>query len=328
MILRYNEVMSQRFLLIVFLGFVLAGCTGISGTATETPSMLTPYTTRTAGIPTLPPAAPTLEPPPSSELPTQITHVVQKGEDMGGIATKYGVKIKDLKAANAKIDPRMIPVGTVLIIPSGNPEQDVNQPTAVPAPAVILQTGSPVCYADPSGGAWCLMDVDNTSSGTVEDISADFVLSGLENSDPQVLAAFGLLDHLPAGSSMPLAVYFPDAPAQPWQINTRLRTASTAINENERYLQSSLEKSSTELSTDKLSAHVNGQIQLQANQADANVILVMAAAYNAAGQPVGVRRWESSVGLESGSGLMYDFTIYSLGGPIDRVDVLAETRPK
>jgi LysM repeat protein len=328
MILRYNEIMSRRFLLYVFLGFVLAGCTGISETAAETPSVLTPYVTRTAGIPTLPPAAPTLEPPPASELPTQITHVVQKGEDMGGIATKYGVKIKDLKAANAKIDPRMIPVGTVLIIPSGNPEQDVNQPTSVPAPAVILQTGIPVCYADPSGGAWCLMNIDNTSGATVEDISADFVLSGSDGTDPQISAAFGLLDHLTAGSSMPLAVYFPDAPDQPWQINTRLRTASTAINESERYLQSSLEKSSIELSTDKLSAHVNGQIQLQANQADANVILVMASAYNAAGQPVGVRRWESSVGLESGSGLMYDFTIYSLGGPIDRVDVLAETRPK
>ena len=53
---------------------------------------------------------------------------------MGGIATIYGVKTKDLKAANAEIDPRMIPIGTVLIIPSGNPEQDANKPTAIPDP--------------------------------------------------------------------------------------------------------------------------------------------------------------------------------------------------
>jgi hypothetical protein len=324
---RYNETMKRTIFMLFLFGAFLAGCQNQPDIDAGTPSVLTPYVTRTAGIPTLPPAAPTLEPPPASELPTQITHVVQKGEDMGGIANKYGVKTADLKAANAKIDPRMIPVGTVLIIPSGNPEQDINQPTSVPTPAVVLQTGAPVCYADPSGGVWCLMNVENSTGGTVEDISADFVLSGSDGSEPQTLAAFGLLDHLPAGMAMPLAVYFPNAPAQPWQIDTRLRTASSAINENERYLLSTLENNTIALSADKLSARVSGRIELQDNQPDANIILVTAAAYNAAGQPVGIRRWDSTVGMESGSGLVYDFTVYSLDGPIDRVDVLSETRP-
>ncbi len=62
---------------------------------------------------------------------------------------------------------------------------------------------------------------------------------------------------------------------------------------------------------------VSGIVNLLENQPDARVILVSAAAYNAAGQPVGARRWESPVGLESGSGLMYDFYVYSLNGPID-----------
>jgi LysM repeat protein len=269
-----------------------------------------------------------LEPPQASTLPTQITHVVKKGEDMGGIATLYGVKIKDLKDANSKVDPRMMPIGTVLIIPSGDPTQDAFQPTAIPTPGVILQTGAPACYPDPSGGAWCLMKVQNNTDGDVEDISADFVLSGSDGSEPQTLPAFCLLDRLQSGLSVPLAVYFPKAPAQPWKVNTRLRTASPILKDTGRYLVSNLKLGSSEYAADKLSIHLTGNVDLQANQKDANVIHVVGAAYNAVGQPVGVRRWDSTVGLESGSGLVYDFSIYSLGGPIDHVEILGETRPK
>jgi hypothetical protein len=246
---------------------------------------------------------------------------------MGGIATMYKVKIKDLKDANPKIDPRMMPIGTVLIIPSGDPEQDAFQPTAIPTPAVILQTGAPVCYPDPSGGAWCLMKVENNTEGDVEDISADFVLSGPDGSDPQTKTAFSLLDRLQSGLAIPLAVYFPQAPAQPWQVNTRLRTASPIIKDTGRYLISGIKLRSSDYSSDKLSIHVTGTVDLQADQKDANIIHVTGAAYNSAGQPVGVRRWDSAVGLESGSGLVYDFIIYSLSGPIDHVEILGEIRP-
>jgi LysM repeat protein len=312
--------------LVILIGIILAGCSANSGIA-ETPSVLTPFATRTAGIPTIQSAVPTLDLPPTSVIPTQITHVVKKGEDMGGIATQYGVKIKDLRAANAEIDPRMIPVGTVLIIPSGNPEQDTNRPTAIPTPGMLLLTGSPVCYADPSGGAWCLVKVENTTGSAVQDISVDIVLAKSAGSDPQTRAAFALNDRLPAGSSITLSTYFPDAPAQPWQVGSRLRTASPVIAEDEHFLLNNLDGSSTEIATDRLSAHISGIVQLQANQKDANIIQVTASAYDATGQPIGVRRWSSPVGLESGSGLVYDLNIYSLGGPIDHIDVLAETRP-
>lgn len=318
--------MRCRLNLIMLIGLLLTGCAGNSGTA-ESPLVLTPYITRTAGIPAQPPAAPTLELPPTSEIPTQITHVVKKGEDMGGIATRYGVKIKDLRAANADIDPRMIPIGTVLIIPSGNPEQDANRPTAIPTPGILLLTGSPVCYTDPSGGAWCLVKVENTTGGAVQDISVDIILARSGGSDPQTRTAYALNDRLPADSAITLAAYFPDAPMRPWQVDSRLRTASPVIAEDEHFLLNSLEGSFMEIAANGLSAHIGGTVQLQANQKDANVILVTVSAYDSAGQPVGVRRWSSPVGLESGSGLVYDLTVYSLGGPIDHMDVLAETRP-
>jgi LysM repeat protein len=319
--------MLRKILLVLLLGAVLGGCQPQPGTSANSSAALTPFVTRTSIVPSTIQPPPTLLPRAVTPLPTQITHTVSKGEDMGGIATLYKVKIKDLKEANPKIDPRMIPIGTVLIIPFGNPEQDTYQPTAIPTPVVPLKTGAPVCYPDAAGGAWCLMDVENNSGDAVEDISADFVLSGADDSKPQTRTAFGLLNRLPDKTAFPLAIYFPSPPAQPWQINTRLRTAFPVVKENERYLQSSLDKAAAAISEDRQSAAIKGFVALQADQSDANIIWVAAAVYNAAGPPVGVRRWESQVGLESGSALTYDFNIFSLDGPIQRVEVQAETRP-
>jgi LysM repeat protein len=320
-------MMFRKILLVSILGAVLTGCQNQPGTSANPSAVLTLYVTRTSIVPPTLQPPPTLPPPAVTPLPTQITHTVSKGEDMGGIATLYKVKIKDLKAANPNVDPRMIPIGTVLIIPSGDPQQDAYQPTPIPTPVVPLRTGAPVCFPDAAGGAWCLMDVENNSGASVEDISADFVLSGLDDSEPQTRTAFGLLNRLSDKTTFPLAIYFPSPPAQPWQINTRMRTAFPVVKENEHYLHSSLEKAAATISKDRQSAAVSGVIALQGSQPDANFIRVTAAVYNAAGQPVGVRRWESQVGLESGSALTYEFNVFSLDGPIQRVEVQVETRP-
>jgi LysM repeat protein len=317
--------MYQKVLIGLFTLLYITGCQTQPGDINAA-AELTPYATRTSIIPTNTPNPPTLPPPAITPLPTQITHTVSKGEDMGGIATRYQVKIKDLREANPEIDPRMIPIGTVLIIPSGNPEQDAYQPTDIPTPAVTLRTGAPQCFPDRAGGAWCLMDVVNDSGNVVEDISADFVLSGAVDSEPQTRTAFGLLTQLADKAAFPLAVYFSSTPPQPWQINTRLRTAFPVSDASDRYLQFSLENATAEITKDGQSAEIKGIVTLKGDQSDANTIWVAAAVYNSAGQPVGVRRWESQVGLESGSALTYQFNVYSLDGPIQRVEVQAETR--
>jgi LysM repeat protein len=317
---------KKKILQIILVMLVITGCQTPVETVEPGSIVLTPYATRTSIVPPTFVPPPTLEPQPTSVIPTQITHVVSRGEDMGGIANLYRVKTADLKAANPEVNPLLMPVGTVLIIPSGNPEQDANRPTAVPTPAVILPTGAPVCHMDVAGGAWCLVDVTNKTGSAVEDISADFVLTGTEPSESQTRTAFGLIDRLPDGRTFPLAVYFPVPPPQPWQVNIRLLTAFPVLDETQRYLKHNLESAEAVIADDRTSARVKGLVFLHGNQSDANIIWVAAAVYNSAGQPVGVRRWESQVGLESGSGLTYDFSVYSLVGAVTRVEVLSETR--
>jgi hypothetical protein len=47
------------------------------------------------------------------------THVIAKGETLGGIAEKYGVSVAALKAANHIVDEKKLVVGKALSIPEG-----------------------------------------------------------------------------------------------------------------------------------------------------------------------------------------------------------------
>ena len=50
-------------------------------------------------------------------------------------------------------------------------------------------------------------------------------------------------------------------------------------------------------------------------------------AYSADGQIVGFRRWEWQGSLKAGSAQAFDFSVYSLGPAIARVEVIVEARP-
>ncbi|MCL4562687.1 MAG: hypothetical protein M1281_19005 [Chloroflexi bacterium] len=51
---------------------------------------------------------------------------------------------------------------------------------------------------------------------------------------------------------------------------------------------------------------------------------VLAAAYGANGEPIGLRRWENTGKLAPGNSLSFSTEVYSLGSEIRRVEVTAE----
>ncbi len=77
-----------------------------------------------------------------------ITHTVQGGETLGGIAKKYGVPQREIAVANHISDPRRLQAGQQLVIP-GAPASPFEQPA--PAASVVQSTGttSPVPAAGP-----------------------------------------------------------------------------------------------------------------------------------------------------------------------------------
>lgn len=103
----------------------------ITPTATPTPH---PTATRTPSPTPVPTATPTPTPIPP------LAHQVQRGETLSMIAVEYDTTVEDILALNPDVDPSLLQVGQVLLIPAGTatpeptPTFDPNAPTPTPGP--------------------------------------------------------------------------------------------------------------------------------------------------------------------------------------------------
>jgi LysM repeat protein len=299
-------------------------------------AVLTPYLppaltlTPTLAV-TLP--APTETPAPT---PTPFTYTVKKGDTMGGIAFNYGLSLDQLLAANPTVQPRMLSVGTVLVIPlQGELPTAVPQPTALP-----LQTTASLCYSQADGGMWCFLSVTNDQAQAVESLSGTISLVSTSGENLGSQPASALLNLLRPGETLPLVAYFPAPVAGEVLLQVGPLSALPVPEEDTRYLPASFQPTETALSADGLSAHVTGQVILPQGDPAAEAIWLGGVAYDAQGQIVGVRKWEvvspcSSAAQEAGtpqpeagcSQLHFEGDIYSLGPAIERVEILVEARP-
>jgi LysM repeat protein len=82
--------------------------------ATPSPTLATPTPTPTPTATGVPTATPSLTPTPAA---TPQIHVVVRGENLGAIATRYGVTVAAIKKANGITDVGLIYVGQHLVIP-------------------------------------------------------------------------------------------------------------------------------------------------------------------------------------------------------------------
>ena len=306
-----------RTLICLFLLLSLAGCQPKT-TATPEPGTVVPYQT---GSPTqtftVIPALTEI----SLPTPTTYTYTVQQGDTFISIAQKTGVSLQALQTANPGVAAAALSVGTKLVIPGGNQGSSEPNPTAAPLP--IQQAR---CWPETTGGLWCFALLKNDFAETLENISAQFTWLDAAGQPGASQVVYGLLDIFPPGASMPLAAHF----AVPAQAGAGLRvTVLTAIRllpGDARYLPVQVENSLVSLQASGLTAEVAGRLVLTGT-GTANTLWVLASAYDAAGNVVGVRRWESATALSAAAPVSFDFPVSSVGPGIARVEFLAEARP-
>ena len=320
--------MRRMIALFISLALILAGCaspeaTVTTASATPRAGQLTPFTPL-APSQTLPAQGNTTPTPLPSLTPTPLTHVVSSGEDLFGIAYRYGVTLEILLTANPTVNPRAMSVGTVLIVPSGSrPTPTVQNPSPTPLPVTLGQAD---CFRALDGSLTCLAGVSNTTGAAVENLSGVVRLLVQPGGEILELPAYPLLNLLQPGASLPLVAYL-NAPApEEFEAGVELQTGLPLPEGDTRYLPAELEGVNVEIAPDGLSAVVEGSVALEGSEGEAGTVWVAAVAYAADGKMVGVRRWENASPLAAGSSLPFNLAVYSLGGEIDRVDLLVEAR--
>jgi LysM repeat protein len=162
-----------------------------------------------------------------------MTHEVQRGEDMLGIALRYGVGLAELTAANPTVNPNIMSIGTILVIPVSLTPTAAGQMSAEEAVA-LTPTAIPVlmqpvtCTRARDGGIWCFQALENNQDITLESLTGVFHLRAADGQTRTQKAALPL-DTLPPGASLPLSAYFsPEDSAgvtEPFQVTSELYTA-------------------------------------------------------------------------------------------------------
>jgi len=317
----------RKFLACLFLISTLTACAGNTEAVTNiAPAVPHPYETV---IPSespivIPSESPTIIPSLTGIIlptPTTFTYTVAQGDTLSGIAGRYGVTLEALLAANPGIQADPLPVGITLIIPavSGTPAES----TPTPAPLPVQQAR---CWPETDGGLWCFALVQNEYAETLENLSAQFTLLDSNGQELASQAAFALLNTLPSGQSMPLAAHFPPPVQTNVAVQVQMLTATRLLPGDTRYLPITLENTLVSVDASGRTAQASGLVILTGS-GTANTLWVLATAYDAAGNVVGVRRWESPSALTVDAPVSFDFLVSSVGPGIDRVEFLAEARP-
>ena len=255
--------------------------------------------------------------------PTPSTYTVQSGDTISSIALEFGVSMDDLQAANPEISPNAMSVGQVINIPS-NPENPSGEPTPTPAAFTTQQIE---CYPTADKGMWCFVLIHNDFSDFMENITAQVTLVDADHAVIASQTALLLLNILPPNTSLPLAVFF--SPEIPFDAGPQVQvlTAIRLLPNDERYLPATINNTLVQVNADGRSARVRGQVFMPGDARNASQVWVAATAYDETGRVVGVRRWEWDGGLAAGGSLPFEFSVFSLGGKIERVEFTVEARP-
>jgi LysM repeat protein len=340
------QIISYRIelLLILVSLVILMTVTGCVPVETEqpqsSPTLLTgeliPYKTLTPS-PTIEPPTPAATIPPTPQpSATPFTHIVAKEETLLGIAIRYGISLEVLMAANPGIDARIISIGQVLVIPLPALE-GIQESQATPIP---LNIGVPACNATGYDGLYCLVSVFNTTENAVESVFVGISLTNTNTGEVNRVIGVPMLNILPSGSSLPVGVLFPAPLPVSYSLQVEVVSALPVTEDGGRYVILELEKQEISIDDSRMQATLNGIIPVSEPY---QYIWAVVIAYNEAGLPVGMRKWEIQSpcgdGLhtpESGTtepdtqsscqAIPLDVTVYSIGPSIETVEVFLEAR--
>jgi LysM repeat protein len=307
------------------LGFwilLLAGCRAVATPAPEFPTperWLSPTVSPTLEFPT-PLVSLTPSPVPTA---TPRTYTVKAGDTLGGIATRFGVKVEDLQKANPNVDPNVLRIGQVLIIPNASGSEGTIQPSPTP---VDLQVEFPRCFYQTGGGKWCLVLIGNPGSDPVSGVFVRFSLYSSVTSAPSAVREVGLpLMTLPAGKRTVAAAFFPPEEAKDDILRVEILSAIRSA-EGPATLPLTILKETSRVLPDGIEVTVDYQVDPAAASPAAKLDAVLTL-LDGNGQPVGFRIVRSEGTLPQGQPQHLMLSAFALSGRAQKYELILQARP-
>jgi LysM repeat protein len=328
-------------LIVVFIGAFLSACLGQAPLETpivSTPTLdgtLRPYPSETATPSPLPTDYVSPTPSPTLTLsPTPVYYEVMLGDDMYSIAFRYNLSPEAIMTANPTVNPRAMTVGTMLLIPitpvPESPEgtTPTSTPELSPTPTARYETlRSPDCYQDALGGLWCFVLVENREEGALENVSGLVTLNPEGQAEVRQEVAIMPLNLLPPGKSLPLVAYFQPPLPEAYTVSAQVDFLLPVMPDDQRYLPIHISDQAVDFGEAGGWATVTGTLSLPEGVSPAQYVWLSATGLDAEGHVVAVRRWSLQEGLEPGADIRFEIELYSLGGAIETVELVAEAQP-
>ena len=311
-------------------GLLVAGCAQIETTEIRAPTLtqqLKPYLTKSPTVvENLVTATTSVKD--SAEIvrlptPTPIIYEVVENDTLTGIALQHSISLEDLIAANPGIDPNLLTIGLTLTIPL---EGIVSStlPTSTPIPLSIQQ---PVCYRLADDFLQCMTVVENDQDYPVENVMVMITVLAPGNGDSISEAAIPPLNIIPANEKAAVSAIFPFPRGIDYDVEASLLSVIPVSSDDQRYLQTMPGNQEIKLSSDGRQATITGSIEILPEQPEARSFWVSAVAYDVDNKIVGIRKWVANDIVIEENMVEYQLEVYSLGGVIDRVEILSEIRP-
>lgn len=325
----YNEERVPRIHVLAALAaglFFQAGCAlSTSGRAQPT-ATLRPFHLESA-TPTQAQHTPTVQPlPTAGPSPTPFSHVVRANETLLSIASRYGLTLEALEAANPGINPRLLSIGQTLVIPG--PEGTPDPLAGSVATPVPLSLSGVRCFRLVTGTTTCLLAARSAATRPpVEGMVALVTLLDANGRAVDTRPAYPVLNRLEAGGTVVLVADFPASVGDWDQAESTLDTAFEANPDDGRFIEVVVTRASQKPSSDRRSWRVEGTARLAGEPASgksrAALVLV---AFDSSDRVVGYGIWEPTTSLSAAQDTPFDLTVYSLGPPIASAVLLTEAQ--
>jgi murein DD-endopeptidase MepM/ murein hydrolase activator NlpD len=314
--------MSVRKLRLGLLIIFLAGCRAVATTATPFPTpiqWLSPTESPTLVFPT---PLVTLTP---SPVPTATprTYTIKKGDTLGGIATRFGVKVEDIQKANPGVDPNALAIGQVLVIPSASGSEGTIQPSPTP---VSLQVEFPRCFYQTGGGKWCLVLIGNPGTDPVLGIFVRFSLYPSATAAPSAVREVSLpLTVLPAGKRTVAAAFFPPEESKDDILRVEILSAIRSA-EAPAILPLTILKETSQVLPGGMEVTVDYQVDPAAASPAARLDAVLTL-LDPDGQPIGFRIVRNEGTLPPGAPQRLTLSAFALSGQSEEYELILQARP-